>query len=165
MADSVRAIYDLQLQIRQTTDLALDGITNPEVTRETTTKGTLNASSTVPATKPWWDDGTLSGATADLDLTALTRTNLPNVDMTGLKVQLFKFKAGSSNNSGGIVVSDHATNGYNIFGDSSGQVTALPGQEVMLIGNDSLADVSSSVKVILLTGTSGDTYSIEIVAG
>lgn len=165
MADTVKAIYDLKLDIRQTTDLSLDGVTNPEVARETASAATLDANSAVPVTTSWWDDADLVAGTLTLDLTALTRANLPNVDMTGLKVQILKFKADSANTAG-IVVADHGTTGYLIFGDASGQVTVLPGSEILMVFNDQLADVSGSVKQLLVTSTDTEaTYSIEIVAG
>lgn len=162
---TVRAIYDLKLEIREVVDLGLDGVINPELKRETATAGTLDADSGVPATKTWFDDVELSAGTLTLDLTALTRTNLPTVDLTGLKVQFIKVKADSTNTAG-VIVADHATTGYLIFGDASGQVTLLAGMEVLLLGNDQLADVSASVKQLLITSSDPDAkFAIEIVAG
>ncbi len=165
MADTVRAIYDLKLQIRQTTDVSLDGVANQEHTRETANAATLDASSTPAVSKSWWDDGTLTAGAATIDLTALVRANLPNVDMTGLKVQLFKFIA-TSTNTAGIRIKVGASNAYNIFGDANGEITLLPGGVHFQYIPEQLPDVASGAKDIDLSSSDTDAgYAVEIVAG
>ena len=83
--------------------------------------------------------------------------------MTGLKLQYFYF----SNTTGNAVmtISDGASNGYNVFGDASGQVTIDDGCAVAGWMNDKLADVASGVKTIDLAGTGTESIDIMLVFG
>ncbi len=163
---SVEVTYNPTLKVVETLTLSIDKADDPTQTIEITGNGaTLNATSTVPATKVWSDQRSLTAGTDSIDLTNLTNGNLPAVDMTGLKVQVVKIVSASANTDT-ITVVDGATNGYNLFGDASGQVTLMVGGHVLWFGNENLADVSSSVKTIDFSSSDTDaTYDIIIVAG
>jgi len=163
---AVSAKYHLELTATETLALSLDNAANPDIVHKIDSSfGTIDADSTVPATKVFSDQITLSSGTSTLDLTGLSIATLDNVDMTGLKVQLFKVKAASTN-SAVLTVADGATNGYSIFGDTSGQVSLDAGTEILVYVPDKLADVSSTVKTIDFTSSDVDAiYDVIIVAG
>lgn len=166
MADASSARFNLQLTVTETLDLQSDNFSDPDV-GHTISGGvrTIDASSTVPATKTFSDKITLSAGAATIDLTALVRTPLAAVDFTGLKVQLVKFKAASANTAVVIVVPG-ASNAYNLFGDSDGQVTYPAEAESLNYWADQLADVSSTVKNVDLSSTDLDAIiEVELVAG
>lgn len=100
-----------------------------------------------------------------IDLSSLTDLAGSALDLTGLKVQLILISSNSANTAG-IAFTDGATNGYNIWGDSSGSVTVQKGGVQYFYGADNLDDVGSSDKTIDVTSTDVDaTYQIMIVAG
>ncbi len=162
---STSAPYDFRCEATETIELSGDNFDDPTIKHDFAVSGTLNASSTPPATKSWSDQRTLSGGTDTLDLEALVQAGLSNINMTGLKVQLIKIFAASANTAV-LVVKDGTTNGYNIFGDASGQVSIPAGGTVMLFGNDGLQDIAASDSEIDITSTDADAiYDILIVAG
>ena len=155
---SVSAKYDFRLEVSEDPDLALDLVADPSLThRISGLSGTLNATSTVPATKAWSDSVGLVAGTATIDMTALARGLLSNATLTGLKVQLAIFRSRATNTAG-IVITDGAVNGYLLFGDVSGQVTLLPGAIHYQYQPDVLADVDATHKTIDVT--SGDVDAI-----
>ena len=166
---TVTARFNMWLQVFETGALGEDLVTErPDEHRITNAlmQGVLAAGTTVPATKVWSDRRTLSGGNDTLDLTALVRANLTTHDFTGLKLQAFAIFAAVANTAAIIITPNTATNGYNLFGNTAGRVDLLGGQAVMQSGNDKLADVSSSVKEILVGSTDLDAiYEIVLVAG
>lgn len=171
MAAAVEARYHPRLEVRETLGLSLDSAADPDIIHETTPgEGTLTASSTVPATKAWSDQGQLTAGTVTLDLTSLSNgSTLAATNMTGLKVQLVKITnapATGTANTSTLTIADGASNGYTLFGDASGQVTLPVGGWVLLGGNEGLPDVASNAKNITLTSSDTDAdYQILIVAG
>lgn len=162
---SVSLKYNFRVDLDETPDLALDLVTNPTIEhRIAAASGTLDATSTVPLTKGWSDQRQLSTGTDTIDLAALVRANMPNVDMSGLKIQMVKIVAATANTAG-IVFADGSSNGYNIFGDGSGQVTVLAGMQLVWFGNDKLDDVGGSDKVIDVTSSDADAIYEIIIAG
>ena len=165
MAAAVSAAYALALKVAETLGLALDHATDVDAEHDFAISGTLNGTSTPPATKAFSDEGQLSGGTKTIDLTALVGALAASVDFTGLKVQLVKIRADSANTST-ITVKDGATNGYNLFGDASGQITLGAKDAALLFFNDSLPDVAAGAKDIDITSSDVDAkYDIIIVAG
>ena len=168
MADSSSAAYDLKLTVTETIDVGLDLASNKEHQHKITSpaaSGTLTSSTTVPVTKTFSDTFTLSSGSSTLDLTALVRDNLPNVDMTGLKVQLFKV-ACPSTNTAAVVVADGSSNGYEVYGDANGQVTVHQGGQDLRFVPDKLDDVAAADKTIDFTSADTDaTVSVIICAG
>jgi hypothetical protein len=69
-------------------------------------------------------------------------------------------------NTANLVVADNATNGYLIFGSSTGELSLPPGASIVLFFKNGLADVSATVKQIAVTSTDTDAkYQIILVAG
>ena len=163
---AVSAAYDLKLAVTETPSFGLDYATDRDLLHRFVSTGTLTGSTTVPVTKVAALAVQLSSGAATIDLTSVTHgSELNAVDMSGLKVQLMKVRARSTNSSTVIIV-DGATNGYLIFGDSSGQITLSAGMEALFFFNESLADVSASVKTIDISGSDQDAYiDFIIVAG
>jgi hypothetical protein len=162
MADTYTVNYNFKMEVLETVDLGLDLASNPEITHETTeVKGTLTASSSVPISKFFTDTTAAMTAaeTAILDLTALVRDNLPNVDMTGLKVNLVKLFAPTTNHSSSsMMVKIAAASAYNLFGeDAAGadQVTLFPGDCVAMYAPETRAAVATDEKQVLITCVGG----------
>lgn len=127
---------------------------------------TINANSTVPATKvASYNDQALTAGALSIDLTSLTDPYGNSVDMSGLKVQRFFFQWDEDNTDTCTIV-DGASNGYNLFGDASGQVTLNPGDSVLLIMTDQHADVAAGAKTIDISSSDTDgVFDCIIVAG
>lgn len=168
MADTVSAKFYLLLQATVGVDLSQDNSTDPDIVEEfgQTQANTLDANTTPAVTKSWSDQVSLTAGTVTLDLTALSRgTNMSTVNMNGLKVQLVKIKAKSTNTQT-ITIADAASNGYNLFGDASGQVTLDASGEIMQYTPELLANISSTAKDITITSNDVDAiFDIQIVAG
>lgn len=124
---------------------------------------TIDASSTVPATKTASFQKALSTGAATIDLTALVGSNGAAVDFTGLKVQLAKFR-NPSTNANGITVTFGASTPYLLLG-AAFKFILLPGQEITIYGNDAAPDVSGSLKMIDLAGTGSQALDVILVAG
>lgn len=170
IANTVEVTYSQQLKVKETIDLNMPFASDVTTTHEiAATNGSLNAQSTPPATKVSSGTKTLSAGAATIDLTAAPGAtingNATTVDCSGLKVQHIKFVA-SEENTGRVLVAPHGTNGYNLFGAASCQVSLGPGESVDLNWKDTLADVDSTHKVINLTSAQA-TAAIDfiIVAG
>lgn len=163
---SVNAKYDFKLTVEETPALSEDLADDPTIVQKMTgANGTLTASSTVPATKSWADQRQLSAGADSLDLTALVNSARDNIDMTGLKVQLLKIKA-AAENANAIKFDVGSSNGYNIFGSATSEVSVPPGGMIMLYGADGLPDVAAGAKAIDISSSDVDAiYDIQIVAG
>lgn len=174
MADVLKtAEFYGKLLVTETVDVGIDGVTNQDHVHEVSElSGSLKPASTTPATKVWKDQGSLTASAATIDLTALVRDNLPNINLStdSLKVQAFIFKNNST--SGTLTIKDGVTNGYELFGDASGQVT-LPASTatnksfVMIFAPEGLDDVAAADATVDLTSTGDATlsYDVIIVAG
>lgn len=170
MAAAITAHYDLKLDVEETLALGLAlAAGETEYTQKTTeiTRGTIKASSAVPATKAFSDSVNLVAGAATLDLTALAGPAGTTIDLTGLKVQAIKLACPASNTAG-ITVDRGASNAYNLFGEDNGsaeQVEVLPGCAVLLYQNDKLEDVDATHKDVQLAGTGTESIEIQLVAG
>lgn len=162
---AVTCKYDLLLNVEETA-LTTGVVGNAQTQLHyISTNGTLTNGTTPVVSQVWSATRSLTAGSDTLDLTALARGSYANLDLTGLKVKLLKI-AISSSNSAAIVFADHATTGYLLFGDASGQVTLAAGAEAFFYFKDNLAAVSSTVKQIAITSADTDaTYSMIIVAG
>lgn len=126
----------------------------------------LGASSTPAVTKIAFFDQALTAGAATIDLTALAH-NAGVVDGSGLKVQgmLFVNPAGNS----AVTITDGASNGYNLFGDASGQVTvpahATVDSFLLFFFPEGLQDIGGSDKTIDLAGTGTETFQIGLLLG
>lgn len=161
--------YGLLISATETVTLAYEMAGNPvlSVPHSTpmTTTAVLTSGSTPPVTKIWSDEAALTAGAATIDLTALPTPHDDNVTFSTLKVQLVYFK-NKSTNTDTLTIVDGATNGYNIFGDASGQVTLGIGDEILMKCNDTLQDVGASDLAIDLSSSDTDaTYQVILAAG
>jgi hypothetical protein len=132
-----------------------------------TTNGTLNASSTVPATKTASDTAALAAGSGSIDLTSLTGPLASSVTFSGLKVQLVYISCPATN-TGGVTFDVGAANGYNLFGTdnaSDESVEVMPGGAVLMYHPNNAEDVDGTHKTIDVTGTGTDNYNYVLVAG
>lgn len=123
----------------------------------------LTSTTDVPATVVAGFNTALTSGSGSIDLTSMTGTNGVTVDATSLKVQIIKVRA-SSDNTGAVTLSEGASNGYELAGDSW-SVALSPGQELLMYGNDKTPDVGASAKIIDLSGTGTDDVDVIVVAG
>ena len=165
---AVTATLSMGLIARDTLAAALDLASNPVITHELTVadRSTLNASSTPAVTAAWSDTVALSGGSATIDLSSLSLgATLTALDLTGLKVQGFVFQSKAANTDT-VTIVDGASNGYNLFGDSSGQVTLSPGGAVSFYAPEDLPDVGSGAKTIDLSSSDLDAQvDVILIAG
>ena len=172
MADVLNsAEFYAKLLVTETIDVGIDGVTNQAHVHEIdNVSGSLKPTTTVPATKVFKDEGALAAGVATIDFTALVRPNLPDVDLTGLKVQLIIITNKSTSNA--LRVKVGAADPYDLFGDANGEVTILktnadgkPGF-IMWNGNEELENVDGTHKDIdLSSGDATCPYDILVVGG
>jgi len=150
-----------------TPDLQNNVITNKEFTVfiEGLEGFVLRATSAVPVSKVHVNAFQAVGTSATLDLTALDPGAFPNDDFTGLKVNSWAIKAGSTNNAAGVIVDGHTTNPYELFGGASDQMTFFPGMFASCYGNAKLAAVSATVKSVRFQLAVGDWVYYALAAG
>ncbi len=127
------------------------------------TSKTLNAGSTPPASLTASFNKPLSSGTATIDLTALVGTNGGAVSLSGLRLQVLKVIA-KSTNANPIVLTFGAANPYNLLG-SAFVVSLLPGQEFLFYGNNAAPVVGSGAKNIDLSGTAAQSVDVIVVGG
>lgn len=167
MADVIKtAEFYAKLLVTETIDVGIDGVTNQDHTLEISgLSGSLTPSTTPAVTKVWKDQGALVAGAATIDLTALARDNLPNIDLTDLKVQIFAIKNNST--TYGLTVDIGAANPYDLFGDANGQVTI--GKDsgfVLFYSPEGLENVDATHCEIDLSSTDTTcSYDVIIVAG
>ena len=124
---------------------------------------TLKSDSSPPVTCGSLFQQVLTDGAATIDLAALDGLNDKVVNGTGLRVQLLRIKAPSSNVNP-ITVAKGASNGYDGFG-SAFSVTLQPGAEVTILANDAGSDIGAGNKTLDLTGTGSQTLDVEIIMG
>jgi len=147
----------------ETLTSSVDGITAPDVTHDKfNTVGTFSATTTIPVTEVFSDTVALVAAAKTLDFTALAGVN-GTIDATGLKLQFFLFRNPTGNSA--ITIKDGASNGYNLFGDASGQVTIPAGGLCQFFGADLLQDVAAADAEIDITGTGTESFDVLLVFG
>lgn len=167
---SITAFWDFFLRVEEADAVSEDAVTEqPLVHKWSGQNGVILSSTTIPGTKVWSDDRTLSGGTETLDLTALTRPNLPTVTMLGLKIQFVNILAAAANTQP-VVIKAAASNAYSIVGtdptDGSGFGVIHPGGALLLFGNNTMEDVAAGAKdFIVKSDMTTAAYKILIVAG
>ena len=150
------------LEAVETVPGPLDLAANPSTRhRITGCHGEFDGDSTVPATKVWSDDRTLSAGADALDLTSLARGgDLAAVDATGLKLQGVKV-ACPATNTADVLLTTGAANGYTV-----GTVRVTPGGHHLAWFADGLADVAADAKTIDVTSGDDDAaYKVLLVFG
>lgn len=160
---SVRATVSIALSVKEVIDLGTTAAANPTVPYGISGSPYSYTADTSPVgTKGWCNTITLSSGAATVDLTSLTRTGLPTVTMSGLKIRAFHFKASSSNTSP-VTIQPGATNGYAALGLG---LSLQPGGEALIHDPTSTAvsgshktldlasvDTDASVDIVILAGT------------
>lgn len=112
----------------------------------------LTPDTDVPVSK--YASGTLTIiAAATLNMADLINEPLSNKDMTGLKVQVVKFKS-KSTNAADLTIQDGASNGYGMMGTTF-SFTLKPGQELVFFGNNSTPDVATADRTLDLAVVGG----------
>lgn len=165
MAVTARIAGDF-LTADETLTLGLDLATDPTFPHKFgNTKLTLNASSTPAVSKVFSDTVSLSSGTVTLDLTSLAGPNSTTIDGTGLKVQAIEI-ANPSTNTAAVVVAPASSNGYNLAGDGSEQITVADGGRVGMYMPEGSPDIGASAKDIDITSTDQDaSVNVIIVMG
>jgi hypothetical protein len=157
MAVSVTYIFSMPANETLSTGVpaASDPIIQHEAYDET---ASLNASSSVPATKCSYFLGTLTAGALSINLAALTGAN-GSVDLTGLRVQLLRIKNLGAN---AMTFSEGASNGIAL---SCLPFTVPGGGIAQFYLADASPDVASGDRVIDVAGTTTQTFECSIVAG
>lgn len=124
---------------------------------------TLNAGSSVPATKVASFEKAMSGGAGTIDFRALVGTNGGAVDGNGLKVQVIKLR-NKSTNANAITIVPGASNGLNLFG-AAFSITLSPGQEITAYLKDQGTDIDATHKTIDISGTSAQVLEVIVVMG
>lgn len=128
------------------------------------TDDALNSSSSPAIRQTWSKRVQLSGGAFDIDLTALDRGNLPNLDLTGFKLQTLIVKAPTTNTSH-VVIKPDAVNGYDVFG-VSGLMNMFAGMTLGIQGNAKLGTIGASAKIIDLSSSDADAFlDVSLTAG
>lgn len=127
------------------------------------TSDTLNAGTGVPVTKVVANTITMTAGAATIDMTALVGSNGGAVDMTGLKLQIFKLKA-KATNTNPLVVKFGAADPYTGLG-SAFNFELQPGAEMTFFGNEKSAEVASGVKDLDVAGTASEEVDMMMVCG
>ena len=153
------------VSVKETPALGLDQVTDPRIAHKMTIPipTTLNSTTTPPATKVWSDNVPLVAGAKILDLQALVNANLPNVDFTGLKVQVLMMSCPSAN-TGAITITSGALNGYDI-GGAAMSYALDPGGTLVLLLRDTAPDVAAADSEIDFAGTGTEPFDIILVAG
>lgn len=159
---AVSLTYGFTANISETLASGVDGSSQPVINHSSfDDTGTLNASSTPPATKCVVRTIALIAGAYTIDLTTITGTNGLAQDMTGLKVQYFRVKnLGAS----AMTFTFGASNPYLLKG--AAWKTILEQNQIdVFYGNDATPDVGGSSKTIDVSGTGTQTFELTIVAG
>lgn len=166
---SVTLRYDAKFHADEVPALAMDlAPSNPTLPYRSSyagVSGTWDSTTTPAITAVSSDRLTLAAGVGTLDLRVLVGPNGAGVDFNGLKVKGILIIA-NPNNTAGIVVKDGATNGYNIWGSATGEVTVWPGLPIMQLFGNNNAAVSATVKTIDFSSSDVDAeFEIILVAG
>ena len=123
---------------------------------------TVPSGTSLPATVVGSFTVTLSSSTAFIDLNALPIGNGATADCTGLKLQCIAVKNPTGNAT--VTLSYGTSSAYSFAGTSYSQ--AVPaGGSALWFAPEAAADVSTSARYILATGTGSQTFHAMAIAG
>lgn len=163
---TVSAIVKLFLQATETFIPTAGDVTSngSQITHDgfNVNPGTLNPSSTPPATLCAYFRQALAAGVATIDLTSLQGT-FATVTGNGLKVRAVLFEA-LAGNAGAITVQPGASNPHSCFGAAS-KFTLAPGCATEFWLNDSDSAVSPTSKGWDLSGTGTDALNVAVLFG
>ena len=156
------------LSVTETLENAPEAGTSITVTSTEWNQGqkTLNSTSSPPVTKHCAVESDPSGSgasTENIDLTSFTDIEGQTQTGAGLKVQVLRIRTPSTNTAN-MTIGPGATNPYALFGTGV-TVTFPPDSEMLFRWNDKLADVSATVKNILVSGSGDDTAYVQLILG
>lgn len=162
---TVYANHELKLRITEALTVPNTNEAQQIIHEIATPKGVLSSATPVVVSKAWSSRVQLSAGALSLDLTALTRTNLPNVDFTGLKVKAMKIVPVAANTAA-VTLTVGGTNGYQAFGAiADGKISLAAGSGAEFIfGNAELPAVDASAKTIDLSSSDVDALVDIIIA-
>lgn len=166
MAAAVAATINMSAKIRETLGTGVPASTDSEATITHSaykTEASLNATSSVPATKAVSFLQALTDGAATIDLTALVGVNGAAVTGDGLKVQYFYAEA-SASNANAITISEGAAEGYELLG-ASFTFALLAGQSIAIYGNEATPAISGALNQIDLAGTGTQSVKVQIIMG
>src|ERR1041384_4058255 len=131
---SVSVSYNFGVTVRETLSTGVAGSSSPVIVFSAYNEsGTLNASSTVPATKHVQYLLTLSSGAATINLASLTGAN-GTIDATGLRVQMIRVKNLGAN---AMTFAEGASNGIAL---ACGTFIVPAGGIVQMLLNDASPD-------------------------
>lgn len=170
MASTVAVTYEAKATVVETLDAT--GAPGASETKRRVTHDAWNSSkslgalTTPPATLHAAFEKALAAGTATIDLTALVGTNGIAVNGTGLRVQVLRVRA-KSTNANPITIGKGATAGYIGFGTDFSLTLgggASPG-EALIYTADAASDIGPANKTLDLVGTGTQSLEVEIVLG
>jgi hypothetical protein len=168
MASTVSAVYALQATVTETfTGEYVSSGDNTITINGLNETGTLNASSSVPATKVASGQLTMTAGAATLDLTALVNTASAGqtVTHTGLKPQIMILR-NLSTNANNMTVGKGASNGWSpVAAGTTWSLPLAPAQSHMFLLKDLAIDVAAGAKDIDVAGTGSQILEWTIVSG
>lgn len=142
------------------TGLSLDGASSAFVIHDAYNEsGTLNASSTPPATKVLSKLITLTAGAYTIDLTTETGINGAALAGTGLRVQMIRIK---NLGSATMTFSEGASNGIAL---ACGDITVPAGGITQIYLNDAAPDIAAGDRAIDVAGTGTDTFELSLLLG
>lgn len=160
---SVRATYNLRLDVTETIETGVDGASNPVVQHDAlNVADTLSATSTVPATDHSQKLFNLSGGAKTIDLTAFLGTYNRTIDGTGKKLRIVRFQNNSA--ASAMTIGKGAANGYDLWGGAAA-LTVPAGCAVEMIFQDKLPAIDASHKTIDISGAGTDQFALSLVIG
>lgn len=124
------------------------------------TTADLSPTSTPAVSKVSYFSKALAVGAGTIDLTAIPGPG-GTQDLTGLKVQMIKFKNDAANT---ITVSEGAASGYELLGNAW-SIAIYAGSEVTILMNEDTPDVAAGAKNIDLAGTASQELKVVIWAG
>jgi len=156
------------LSVTETLDNAPEAGTATTVTSDAWNQGqtSLTSSTTPPVTKHVAEEVDPAGsgaATTTIDLTDFDDIEGETQDGTGLKVQILRVRTPSTN-TGDVTIGPAGANPYQLFGTGT-TVTLPPDSELLFRLTDELADVSVTVKNVLISASGSDTAYVQMVLG
>ncbi len=150
----------------ETPVLGLDKASDPQLVHSITLPipSILSGVTTPPASKIFSDRLQLVAGALVIDLQALPQGNIiPDIDLTGLKIQILQFTSPETNLAD-ITLTPGAVDPYNL-GGAAMSITLSPGDTHLFLLNDSAPDVANLDSQLDFAGSLIDDVDLLIVAG
>ena len=169
---AVKTNLSLNIISEETYGSGVDAINNPTLRHEKFNFALeLDASTTPVVSQIIEYQHTLAGSSDDVDFTALTGANGVTVDLTGLRIEVFRISNGTTTNgvmsttNGTLTLTSDLTNGLDLFGTDFTSDAMAAGTTWIRTYNDAGPTVGASAKLLRLTGTDTEIFEITIIAG